>query len=121
MIILNDPCLCTYGTEAVRHFHQKEAKCIFLNEPISASFCLFSSFSDHNFYNKIVKSVDTLPIRTRGCRMVGVDEITELWRPPEEAKSYLEKTTYLVMSNESLLPISNAYQTFEYIPTYGDE
>ena len=53
--------------------------------------------------------------------MVGVDEITELWRPPEEAKSYLEKTTYLVMSNESLLPISNAYQTFEYIPTYGDE
>ena len=32
---------------------------------------------------QIEKSVDgMLGIRTRGCRMVGADETTELWRPP---------------------------------------
>ena len=32
---------------------------------------------------QIEKSIDgVLGIRTRGCRMVGADETTELWRPP---------------------------------------
>ena len=32
---------------------------------------------------QIEKSIDgVLGIQTRGCRMVGVDETTELWRPP---------------------------------------
>ena len=32
---------------------------------------------------QIEKSIDgVLGIRTRGCRMVGEDETTELWRPP---------------------------------------
>ena len=51
------------------------------NGPIPASFCLFSSFSHYNF--KLKESVDgVLGIRTRGRRMVGADETTELWRPP---------------------------------------
>ena len=32
---------------------------------------------------QIEKSIDgMLGIRTRGCRMEGADETTELWRPP---------------------------------------
>ena len=35
---------------------------------------------------QIEKSIDgVLGIRTRGCRMVGADETTELWRPPNKA------------------------------------
>ena len=46
-------------------------------------FCLFSSFSHYNFNNTNWKSVDgVLGIWTRGRRMVGADETTELWRPP---------------------------------------
>ena len=52
------------------------------NGPIPASFCLFSSFSRYNF-NTNWKSIDgVLGIRTRGRRMVGADETTELLRPP---------------------------------------
>ena len=47
-------------------------------------FCLFSSFSQHNdniVQNLTIKSVDgVLGTRTRGGRMVGADESTELWR-----------------------------------------
>ena len=51
------------------------------NGPISASFCLFSSFSSYNFNNTNWKSIDVvLGIQTWGRRMVGADETTEL--PP---------------------------------------
>ena len=46
-------------------------------------FCLFSSFSHYNFNNTNWKSISgVLGIRTRGCRMVGADNTTELWQPP---------------------------------------
>ena len=55
----------------------------FKNGPIPASFCLFSLFSRYNF-NTNWKSVDGVHgIRRWGCRMVGTDETTELWRPPD--------------------------------------
>ena len=45
-------------------------------------FVLFLFFSCYNF-NTNWKSVDgVLGIRTRGRRMVGADETTELWWPP---------------------------------------
>ena len=51
------------------------------NGPIPASFCLFSFFSRYNF-NTNWKSIDgVLGIQTRGRRMVGADETTELWQP----------------------------------------
>ena len=38
----------------------------------------------------IEKSIDcVLGIRTRGRRMVGADETTELWRPPHDLQFYL--------------------------------
>ena len=47
-------------------------------------FCLFLFFSSYNFNNTNWKSIDgVLGIGTRGRRMVGTDETTELWRPPE--------------------------------------
>ena len=50
-----------------------------------ASFCLFSLFSWYNFNNTNWKSVDgVLGIQTRGRKMVGTDETTELWRPPQK-------------------------------------
>ena len=49
-------------------------------------FCLLLSFSQHNdiiVQNSTIKSVDgVLGTRTRGGRMVGADESTELWRHP---------------------------------------
>ena len=49
-------------------------------------FCLFSSFSQHNdniVQNLTIKSVDgMLGTQTRGGRLVGADESTELWRHP---------------------------------------
>ena len=68
--------------KAVARFRQVlDAQIYFLkNGPIPASFCLFSLFSHYNFNNW--KSIDgVLGIRTRGRRMVGADETTELWRP----------------------------------------
>ena len=58
------------------------------NGPIPASFCLFSLFSLYNYNNTILKkSVDgELGILTRGCRMVGADETTDLWRPPSAVR-----------------------------------
>ena len=41
---------------------------------------------------QIEKSIDdVLGIRTRGRRMVGVDETTELWRPPNAGYFYVGK------------------------------
>ena len=65
-------------------FIEKIINGFFKNGPISASFCLLSSFSHHNFNNKNWKSTDgVLGIWTHGCRMVGADDTTELWRPPQ--------------------------------------
>ena len=51
--------------------------------PIQPSFCVFSSFSHHNFNNTNWKSLDgELGIWTLGRRMVGADKTTELWQPP---------------------------------------
>ena len=58
------------------------------------------------FQCKLKKSVDcVLGIRTRGCRMVGVDETTELWRPP---MIYLS----LILSLSSSLIFSSLRFTF---------
>ena len=63
----------------------------FKNGPILAFFLIFSSFS-HSNSNYIYKLINVngqkivfgvLAIRTRGRRMVGTDETTELWRPPK--------------------------------------
>ena len=62
---------------------QRNKNSFFKNGPITASFCLFTLFSRYNFNNTNWKKLDgVLGIRTRGCRMVGADETTELWRPP---------------------------------------
>ena len=54
---------------------------MFKNEPILASFCVFSSFPHYNFNNKI--DVDgVLGIQTCSRMMVGTDNTKELWRPP---------------------------------------
>ena len=51
------------------------------NWPIPASFCLFLSFF-MSIPTQMKKSLDgVLGTRTRGRRMVGADETTELWRP----------------------------------------
>ena len=43
---------------------------------------------------QIEKSIDgVLGIRTQGCRMVGADETTELWRPPQKSFLGLAKLT----------------------------
>ena len=50
-----------------------------------ASFCIFSFFSHDTYCRNIIndKSVDgVLGTQTRGGRMVGADESTELWRHP---------------------------------------
>ena len=50
-------------------------------------YVLFSFFSCYNL-NTNWKSIDgVLGIRTRGLRMVGADETTELWRPPKSTRS----------------------------------
>ena len=59
---------------------------LFKNGPNPASFCLFRSFYITNIslidYND--KSIDgVLGTQTRGGRMVGTDESTELWRNPQ--------------------------------------
>ena len=52
-------------------------------------FVYFRYFFDTISIIQIEKSVDgVLGTRTRGRRMVGADETTELWRPPKSLKSY---------------------------------
>ena len=41
---------------------------------------------------QIEKSIDgVLGIRTRGCRMVGVDKTMELWRPPKALQIFFNQ------------------------------
>ena len=55
----------------------------FLNGPLPASFCLFSSFYQYNINYTNWKSVDgVLGIRTCSCTIVG--DTTELWRTPQD-------------------------------------
>ena len=59
----------------------------FLNGPIPASFVYFRYFLDTISIIQTEKSVDgLLGIQTRGRRMVGTDDTTELWRPPKVQK-----------------------------------
>ena len=57
----------------------------FLKKWVKTGLFLFISFLfSLQFQYKIGKSIDgVLGIRTWGRRMVGADETTELWRPPE--------------------------------------
>ena len=68
----------------VRPPDQSWNKCFFKFGPIPAP---FSSFSHSNINCNHInwKSIDGMPgIGTRGRRMVGAEETTELWRPPIE-------------------------------------
>ena len=59
--------------------------CVYKNGPNSASFCLFLFLSHDKYSTNTVnyKSKDgVLGSQTRGSRIVGVDESTELWRSP---------------------------------------
>ena len=59
---------------------------LFLKMGNPGLFFIFVLFSLQFLY-KLKKSVDgVLGIRTRGSRMVGADETTELWRPPSIPK-----------------------------------
>ena len=54
----------------------------FKNGPIPASFCFYFRSFLVTISIQTEKSIDgVLGIRTRGRRMVGADETTELWRP----------------------------------------
>ena len=57
----------------------------FKNGPNPASFCLFAFFSQGKYSTNTTfdKSIDTVLVtQTRGGRMVGTDESTELWWHP---------------------------------------
>ena len=57
----------------------------FFNGPHPDSFCLFSSFTYHIYCTNTIndRSVDgVLGTWSRGSRMVGADEATELWQHP---------------------------------------
>ena len=60
------------------------------NGPILVSFCLFSLFSRYNFNNTNWKKHRWYAWgSTRGRRMVGADETTELRRPPQNIEVWL--------------------------------
>ena len=66
----------------------------FLNGPIPASFCLFSSFLVSISKIQIEKSLDgVLWIRTHCRRMVGADKTTELWSPAKIRECSLVRLT----------------------------
>ena len=59
-----------------------------------AAFCLFSSLSHEKYCIQTIndRSVDgVLGTRTRGGRMVGADESTEIWRHPTDLFVYIVK------------------------------
>ena len=60
----------------------KQQYCFLKNGQYRPLFVYFRHFHDTISITQIEKSVDgVLGIRTRGRRMVGTDETTELWRP----------------------------------------
>ena len=63
---------------------KKELDVVFLKMGQSRPlFVYFRNFLDTISIIQIEKSVDgVVGIRTRGRRMIGTDETTELWRPP---------------------------------------
>ena len=80
-----------------RQMHQSKKQLFFLkkNGPNSASFCLFSFFSHDKYRTNLTikdKSIDgVLGAQTRGGRMVGPDESTELWWHPLLCITYICK------------------------------
>ena len=71
-------------------------------EPILAAFCLFLSFS-HKIQLQIEKTIYVVVgIRTRGCRIVGADGSTELWRPPNPEVRNRNLQYFLIVSNKGL-------------------
>ena len=71
------------------------------NGPNPASFCLFSSFSQHKYNtNFTIKSVDgVLGICTQGGRMVGAEESTELWRHPKSCDTLTYVSKFYSLTN----------------------
>ena len=60
-------------------------------------FVYFRYFLDTISIIQIEKSVDgVLGIQTWGCRMVGADETTELWRPPTKISYPQNKTHFMI-------------------------
>jgi len=75
---LSNPFLCKVSILRFKH-KPNGAFDGFLNGPILASFCLISSFPHDSIQIQVDKSLDgVLGTRTRGCRMEGADESTEL-------------------------------------------
>ena len=74
---------------------------MFLNGPIPASFCLFSSFLISISIIQIEKSLDgVLWIRTHCRRLVGADKTTELWQPAKiRERSLVRLTLSLLISD----------------------
>ena len=65
-------------------------------------FVYFCYFLDTISIIQIEKSVDgVLGIRTRGHRMVGTDETTELWRPPKKYQCLLTVGRLFVTTNQN--------------------
>ena len=65
--------------------HKLDSKLCLKIGPNPASFCLFSFFLHDTYCRNIIndKSVDgVLETQTRGGRMVGADESTDLWWHP---------------------------------------
>ena len=86
------------------------------NGPMPASFCLFSSFSNHNS-NINWKSVDfVLEDRTRDCKLVGTDGSTELWwLPPVGVLCSLFYLHFFIKSSLSLsFLLSHSYHQFQF-------
>ena len=76
---------------------------LFLNGPSRPLFCLFSSFSHYNFNDTNWKKHRcVLGNQTRGRRMVGADNTTELWWPPIVVTDFYAKIGKHDVTNEIL-------------------
>ena len=88
LVILPMMALCKFNFEASSWFFLKK------NGPIPASFVYFRSFLV-TISIQTEKSIDgVLGIRTRGRRMVGADETTELWRPPKASSWFMMNASW---------------------------
>ena len=78
----------------------------FKNGPIPASFRLFRSFLV-TISIQIEKSLDSvLGIWAQGCKMLGADQTTELWRPPLKKEKLLDVAAALAQWIRLHLPSS---------------